>query len=268
MRLTPQWSLYNRRLAAAAPLPAFDPETLFAASERGFILDLSKYNLAPTSPTPGTNLSRVFVYDKANGGANSVNFSQLTSANQPTYQLDGALPYIQFDGVNDWMSTSDITVSADAITVIAAFRRSQSTNMEDLIGLSANPPGNAGTFRMCPTFDASANNAAFACRGSGSDAGARAADTLTGVNYVLTGLGDISSDQCIVRRNGVQAGSSVADQGAGTWASSTFYLGSRGGTGRFFNGRLYALLVINRVLTGTELTNAEAWAAAKCGLTI
>ena len=42
MRLTPQWSLYNRRLAAAAapPPPVFDPATLFGAGEKGIVINL------------------------------------------------------------------------------------------------------------------------------------------------------------------------------------------------------------------------------------
>ena len=72
----------------------------------------------------------------------------------------------------------------------------------------------------------------------------------------------------IIRRNGVQMQLTSTDQGSGGYVTNAAYLGARGGTTRFFNGRLYALLVVNRVLTGTELTNAEAWVASKCGITI
>lgn len=85
---------------------------------------------------------------------------------------------------------------------------------------------------------------------------------------MLTGIGDISLDTAVVRRNGVQLGSSATDQGAGAYQNAVAYLGSRGGSSRFFNGRVYALLLINRVLSGTELANAEAWVASKTGITI
>lgn len=277
MRLTPQWSLYNRRLAAAAaPPPAFDPATLFGAGEKGIVIDLHTATMINGTFNPvvvGEGVERL--YPQVYNYSTSLAFRQTTTSARPVLQQSGAVRWLSFDGTNDWMSTiagtgfNNIdTGGSDAVTLIAGLRRGQSANMEDVFGLSSNPPGTAGTYRLCPTFDAASDNAAFASRGDGSDAGARAGSTLVSTDYVLTGVGDISSDTTVVRRNGVQLGSSATDQGAGTYQNNVAYLGSRGGTSRFFNGRLYAILMINRVLTAVELSNAEAWVASKCGITI
>lgn len=244
----------------------FNPATLFASgAELGFVLDLASDALS--TRTPGTGVQTITTAVKGR------TFSQGTTTARPTYQLDGSLPYLQFDGVDDWMSIASLSFGAtDAVTVIAAMRRGQNVNVEDVFGIGINPQGGAypGAFCLASTVDAGTDNAGFTSQGNpgGAASFARAASTSVATNYVVAGIADISADTCIARRNGVQIQSTVTDQGSGNWGVYDAYLGARGGTSRFFNGRLYALIVINRVLTAGELAGAEAWAASKCGVTL
>lgn len=275
MRLTPQWSLKSRRLADSTPTGPFNIADLFTAGSYGLYMSVTDnvmYDVEGSAASINEAVYEAyFNYAVGSGVAGSTaSFRQITTANQPVLKQDGSVRYLDFDGVNDGLvsrSTVDIGTT-DAITVIAGILRDQNVNMEDIVGWGSNP-ADVNKFRLCATFDASTNNAAFASRGSTGDAGARAADTLTNTKYVLTGLGDISADTSIIRRNGVQMAASATDQGTGNYtANQNLHLGSRGGSSRYFNGRLYALVVINRVLSGAELANAEAWVASKTGITI
>jgi hypothetical protein len=240
--------------------PRLDPARLFAGSESGFALDLARDTLS--TMTPGTGVSSITTFVKG------MTFAQATSTKRPTYQLDGQLPYLQFDGVDDGMSMAGFSMGAtDAVTVVAAIRRSQSANLEDVIGLTTNP-GNAGAFVLASTYDAASNTAGFSSRGSGSVSAARAGSTAQGTPVILTGQADISLDRSLIRRNGAEIQPNAGDQGTGNWAAGDLFLGARGDTSRFFNGRIYALLLINRILTTEELVFAEAWAASRCGVTL
>lgn len=275
MRLTPQWSLYNRRLAAAAaPPPAFDPVSLFVGAERGVVIDFSDNNAATNSNVPiavGQGAERIIPsHLAASTYAGSLRGSAFID--KPLLQSAGGLYWLEFVGANsNSFSAPSWFPNTGAVTIIAGIRRGQSANTEDLFGLSANPPDNTQSFSLAATYDAASNTAGFASRGSNANvAAARAVSMAVGTDYVLTGIGNISTDTCISRRNGVQTGSDTVDQGSGNYApfGVTAYLGSRGNSSRYFTGRLYAMIIIHRVLTAGELANAEAWVASKCGITI
>ena len=185
----------------------FNPASLFGSGETGFVLDLDADALS--TRTPGTGVQTITTAIKG------VTFSQATTTRQPTYQLDGARPYLQFDGVDDWMSLASLDMGgSDAVTVIAGMRRGQNVNAEEVFGITTTPTAANGSFVLAATSDAASDSVGFASKGDGTNALARA------------------------------------------------------GSSRFFNGRLYALIVINRVLTAGELAGAEAWAASKCGITL
>jgi hypothetical protein len=61
-------------------------------------------------------------------------------------------------------------------------------------------------------------------------------------------------------------GQGTADQGTGQYGTYPLFLGARGGTTRYLNGALYALVAFNRLLTDEELRLLEDWVAARCGV--
>ena len=254
---------------AALRGPAWSPAALFRGGANGFWLDPGRIagvwqDAAGTVPATAAGQPVGLIGDLSGTGHD---FAQGTSAARPTLQQDaGGRHYLQFDGVDDWLSTPSFPRGSDAVTIIAALARNQSVNLEDLAGQSANPPGNAGTWVLAATYDASSNTVGFASRGSGGSAPGRASTTLPGSRVVITGQGKVGTDTAIIRRNGVQVGSSSVDQGSGEFGSYPVFIGARGGSMRFFNGALYGLLAINRLLTAEELILAEGWAAARGGV--
>jgi hypothetical protein len=80
---------------------------------------------------------------------------------------------------------------------------------------------------------------------------------------VAGGLGDISADSSLLRLNGVQVASSTNDQGTGNYGNYPLYLFARNGSSAFFQGRLYSLIVRNKLPTADELSGAETYVNSK-----
>lgn len=83
------------------------------------------------------------------------------------------------------------------------------------------------------------------------------------ITNVLTGIGDISGDQAILRVNGTQAAISTADQGTGTYGNYPLYIGARAGTSLYFNGYLYSLIVRGAQSTTQQISSAETYVNSK-----
>lgn len=248
------------------------PALLFDGSVKGLWIDPQDRSTLfqdTAGATPVTDLGQSIarINDKSGQGNH---FTQGTALSRPQYNWDDQQQeYLYFDGVNDWLSAAAYNWGVDAVTVVAAFTRRQSAVTEELLGISTTPTSANGSFVLAPTSDTASNNAGFASKGTGTNALARAGSTLVGSTpYVFTGIGDISADTCLIRRNGLQIGTSANDQGTGNYGNYPMYLGSRGGASRFYRGELYALFAIGRVLTAPELVYAERWAASKCGVTL
>lgn len=247
------------------------PALIFAGGYKGIVLDpevLSSMSQDTAGATPvtaaGQSVGRIL--DRSGNALHPV---QATAAAKPTYQVDGSTrPYLSFDGVDDWMGTTSVTWGTDEVTVIAAVTRLQDAVLADLLGLSTTPGTVGGNFVLASTSDAATTNAGFASSGDTGNALARAASTPINSQIVLTGMGRIGNDTALIRRNGVQIQSVTTDQGAGLYNAAPLYIGARGGASRFFQGRIYGLLAINRLLNPTELALAERWMAAKCGVTL
>ena len=174
--------------------------------------------------------------------------------------------YLAFDGTDDFLVTGNIDFSAtDEMTVIAGVRKLSDAAAGLVAELSTDSASNAGTFGMF----ASSTGASYTWRSRGTTDGI-ANTPLTfpaPITNVVTGLGDISNDQSILRVNGSQSATATSDQGTGNYAAAQpLYIGRRGGTTLPFNGHLYGLIVRGKTTAGTDLTNAESYMARKTGV--
>ena len=237
----------------------FNPATLFASgAELGFVLDLASDALS--TRTPGTGVQTITTAVKGRV------FSQGTTTARPTYQLDGSLPYLQFDGVDDWMTTSGgLSLTGSGRTIITAVRKTSDANIGSVI--ESRPAWTAsGLFaHFAPSAAATANYGARWNTSSVQSILNSASSFAAPHTAVLTST--FATGSHIERVNGVQVGSGAP---AGTLVNHTadVTIGARDGSSLFFTGRVYAMIVIDRVLTAGELAAAEAWAASKCGVTL
>ena len=242
----------------------FSPSALFANGEEGAWDDPSDLSTLFQNSN-GTTAVAVgdpvgYMADKSGNGNHAI---QATSTKRPTLQQDGSLYYLDFGG-DDGLATSDIDFTGgDQLTVCAGARKDTNTTMV-VAELSTNVSGNDGTFRLASL----ANTWRYGAKGTSIvnvDATTYAANALS----VLTALSDISTPVATIRVDGVQKDTSSTSQGTGNLGNHPLNIGSRNNGGSLFlDGRIYGFVIRSVLSTGADLTNLEAYMAAKTGVTI
>lgn len=254
-------NMASRRPATAAP--AFAPTSLFTGGEQGVLFDINPANTGTSVGNPVSSLV------DASGRGNTATSSNAGS--QPILQQNGARHYLEFDGVNDWMQTAAFDLGArDELTVILGLRKLVNTPAGIPVEFSGNAFSNPGAFYLAaPEGTGSGADYRFFARGNSAPAAAVTSGAILAPDTcVLTAAADISANSRILRRNGVKVGGSTIAMGGGNWRNYPLYLGARAGSSLGFTGWIFGLIVINRQLGVAELAAAEAWMAAKAGVTI
>jgi hypothetical protein len=196
-----------------------------------------------------------------NTGVNLPPYQRVNTATD--YDTAGFPHYLRFDGVDDSLQTNSIDfTSTDKMTVFAGVRKLSDAAIAILVELSFSSTNNGGFGIQAP--QALAPRYGFNSRGT-----ANASLFVTGfqapTTNVLTGIGDISGDQAILRVNGTQAGSSTTDQGTGTYGNYPLFIGRRGGTSLPFNGHLYQLIVRGAQSSLPQVQAGEKWTNNRTG---
>ena len=243
----------------ARSIGGFNPRSLFAGGVKGVVFDLSDLSTV-FSDTAGTTPAVIDgtiarINDKSGNGANA---TQATGINQPLLKATGSRYRVLFDGSNDILQTAAIDMSAgDEITIVLGLNKTSDAAtqvvMENTTGV--------GSFRVY--IPAAGTGYVHGMTGTASTD-----TTATGfaapATSVVTGLGKIGTDTNIIRVNGVQRTTNVADLGTGNMGNFALSLGSR--VGSFpFSGSIFALIIINRLLTAAEITLAENWVNSRTG---
>lgn len=243
----------------------FSPLSLFAASEQGAWYDpsdLSSMSQDSAGSTPVTAAGQVVgrILDKSGRGNHA---TQSTTASKPVLRQSGALYYLEFDGVDDFLVTSAINFSAtDAMSVFAGVRKLSDAAVGMVAELSTNATGNNGTFYWTAPATASGGDYRWVSRGTVTSTVAPNG-LAAPVTNLLTGQGKISTDTCSTRVDGVDSLSSTADQGTGNFGNYPLYIGRRGGTTQPFSGHIYGLIV--RGALTADPVPTETWLNAKTG---
>ena len=202
----------------------------------------------------------------ANDGVSLPEYQRVVDAN--TYDATGFPLYLRFDGVDDALSTGNIDFTGtDKMTVWAGVRKLSYAATGILCELSAVATSNSGTFYISAPEAAGVNKFTLLSRGTVSSSAAVLSATYNApVTAIVSGIGDISGDSAIIRVNGVQAASSTADQGTGTYGNYPLYIGRRGGTMFPFNGRIYQLIVRGAQSSLSQIEATEAYIKQKMRL--
>jgi hypothetical protein len=241
--------------------------TLFGESEPGLWLDPSDLSTVFTD-TAGTTPAVVGdpvarINDKSGRGNHA---TQSVLASRPILRQDGGLHYLEFDGVDDGMSTGTITPGTDKAQVIAGVRK-LAGDPGMIVESSTTTFGNNGSLRLT---DNSQTSGQYAFVSSGTAiSGVVASGFAPPRTDVVTGLGDISGDTATLRVGGVQVAQNTADQGTGNFLAYPLFIGSRNNNQLRFRGRIYSLVVrFGPNLDADRIALAEAYAAAKTGITL
>lgn len=197
---------------------------------------------------------------------------QLTAASRPTLQQDSSGKYyLSFDGVDDYLSTGSIDFTAtDKMTVLAGVQKNSDAAAGIVVELSADRLANAGAFSLYAPAGGT-NQYLFGSRGTVDGAFAVVSPRTypTTQTAVLTGIGNISGDQSLLRVNGSTAATEwTIDQGTGNFGNYPLYIGRRNGASIPFKGHLYGLIVRGAQTDDNHLTPAEKYLAYKSGVTL
>ena len=252
----------------AGYLPAgydFNPRELFSASEQGIWLDPSDFSTmfqdaAGTTPVTALGQPVGKILDKSGRGNHA---SQTTSASRPTLQQDSnGLYYLSFDGTDDGMATPSIDFTGtDKMTVWVGVRKLS----DAALGVLVEPwptSYNNGHFAILAPIDPASLDFSSRTRGTLLTS-ATASGIAAPITSVLCADMSISDDRNILRVNGVQAASSVDDQGTGNYGNYPLYIGRRGGTTFPFNGRIYQLIIRGAASNVGQIAAGEAYVNSK-----
>lgn len=179
------------------------------------------------------------------------------------YDTTGFPLYLSFNGSNQWMRTNAIDFTAtDKMTVFAGVRKLSDASLGCVAGTFSS--GSAGVFELLAPRFAPGEKYGFLSAGTLSAVAitSNAAFSAPATN-VLTGIGNISGDQAILRANGVQVGSSTDNQGTGNYGNYSLHLGIRPSSAFPFAGRLYQLVVRGAQSTAQQITDAETYINSK-----
>lgn len=187
---------------------------------------------------------------------------QATAASRPLWQKTLAA----FDGTDDsWGSAASIDfTSTDKVTVIAGVRKTSFVAIGIVAELSAVASTNNGAFFLAGPANPGQSEFTYLSRGT-ANASAVATGQPSPVTAVLTGISDIAAPSTTLRVNGTPVVSG-ATQGTGNFGNYPLFIGRRNNASLPFNGNLYGLIVIGRLLSAFELSVCERYMAQQAGI--
>lgn len=201
--------------------------------------------------------------DKSGNGHHAI---QPENTFRPTYDINSGLPYIFFDGVDDYLyvPTFDMRGTAE-VTLSIAMRAVQSGQIGPVCELTELSSATSGTFALFSN-GVSGDSISWRSRGTINTILTLQRGESLPATSVLVCKGSIPLSYMEVRRNGAQLGTSGADQGTGVWAVDSMFMGRRGGTGILFEGSVYGMSISNDFPSEAQVASLEQYYADKIGL--
>lgn len=244
---------------------SFSPLALFSNGEQGMWYDPSDLtsmfqDSAGTTPVTAAGQPVGLLRDKS---GNNNHASQPTAASRPILRNTGALWYLQFDGVDDFMVTANVNFSIQSeMSVFAGVTKSGDLAIGVVAELSASIATNNGTFALlAPGTVAATYKVQF--KGTLLSE-CLAVGYVAPVTNVLVGNGSIGFNQ-FFRVSGVQTNGDAL-QGSGSFGNFPVYIGRRGDTTLPFAGFLYGLVIRGKYSSTGDITVTEQYLAGKSGV--
>lgn len=245
----------------------FSPGDLFEQGEQGVWLDPSDMTTlfqdsAGTVPVTAADQPVGRILDKSGRG------NHATTANTAILRNSGALWWLEFDGINDFFATSNITFTSDKMLIGAAIRKTSDAAVGAVMEFSSAIGSNNGTFNMLAPGAAAAATVQTGMKGTTRKDVSTTAIFAAPVTLVVTGQGDIAAGTSRILVNDVQRMADATGLGTGTFGNFPLYIGMRAGTSLPFAGNLYGLIVRETLSTNAEVTSLNRYLGSKCGVAI
>lgn len=192
---------------------------------------------------------------------------QSTAASRPTLQQDASgYYYLNYDGVDDFMTTGSVDFSAtNKMTVWAGINKASDAARGTFLGLGTTPTVSAGCFAIEAPGAALTN---FSGNSGGTSLSGFSFVQAAPYSTVLTLSDDISAPALDVRSNAVSRASSAISQGTGNFSNNIIYFGRLGGTSNPFSGREYQTVIRGAASTAQQVSSTETFVGSKMGIVL
>lgn len=248
-------------------------KSLFANNEQGFAYDpndLSTMFQDAAGIVPVTAAGQPVGLMKDKSGRNNHAF-QTTSASRPILRQNAetGANYLEFDGSDDFLQTSNIDFTGtDKVSLFAGVRKLSDAASGILAELSTS--GQAGSFYVSAPHSANSRNYALYSRGSAPhlNAALAPANYLAPISNVISAKASIGGDSQVLRIDGGQVAQSFTDQGVGNYGNYPLYIGRRAGTSIPFNGHIYGLIGVGKLVSDDETLAIEKELAKRTGVAL
>lgn len=258
-----------RRRGGFSPVSA-----LFGSGEQGYIIPWLPGTVwkdtARTVPCTAHDDLIAFADDISGNGHH---FYQPVESKRFKWQTDGARYWALPDAFDDFMSTvAAVPLSAsDKLTVWAGFRKLSEAAVSVMWDTSPTTITNNGSIAFVLPTAVNSGQISFSGRGTGLGGQNTTALASAPLTVVASCLYDIAganlATEIMARINGAipaltPAGSSL---GTGNFGNYTHYLGCRGGTSLFFNGRIGPVIARGGATSAELIAATEQWVNSKTG---
>ena len=241
---------------------------LFANGEQGFFYDPNDLSTmfqdaAGTIPVTGAGQPVGLILDKS--GRNNHAF-QANSAPRPILRKNAVTGanYLEFDGSDDFLQTSYIDFTGtDKVSLFAGVR---TLIKHEGVILESSANSNTSTGNLLVSVEAISNSYLFRSKGTTGGA-SRFGIYPAPHSAVLTAKAQISTDLQSLSVNGV-FGRADTDQGTGNYGNYPLYIGRRAGTSLPFNGHIYSLIGVGKLVSDSETAAIEKELAKRTGVTL
>lgn len=251
------------QMLMASQAGVFSPSDLFAGGEFGAWYDPSDYSTmwqdtGGTTPITGAGQLVARIDDKSGNG---INLTQSNSSLRPTTRTSGDLKYLEFADP-DYMNSSDFT--DDLLIAGSGFVAASTSNADDLGWTCGEYETISVTDRIYICHDTRTNRLGIVYGPTGS------VDTILynsemDVNPHVVGYVDEGSTSRLY-----VDGTAQTDTGTPTASFSVadrrIALGDRSQFDGQFAGDVYGVVLIDRELTSTEISDLNTWLSNKAGI--
>lgn len=178
---------------------------------------------------------------------------------QTEYQIEGFPYYLQFDGVDDLMSTAatvNLSSTSELVVMTAVNVPPEQTARATVLELGASyaNPGCVGV--EAPMFTATSVGMGY--RGNGVEVARSVSAGKDPIGTVVFGATlDLNAPLAQLRVNSANKQQGTLSVGPGPFANATLFLGARNGNGQRFKGRLYGAVICGKRVLSPELNSLE-----------
>lgn len=216
------------------------------------------------------NTSFTADYCQLERGNSATNIQVTTTAFDTTEEGFDNTHYLYFDGVDDFLRTSDIDFTGtDKVSLFTGVRKFSDAVQAVLVELSSAWSTNAGSFAILAPSYVGGKGYTSAARLSVADSANQQAIVNAGytspVSSVITSL--YAADTRL-RIDGQLKITNTANKGSGNYGNYPLYIGRRGGGSIPLNGHIYGLIGIGKLVSDTETAAIEKELAKRTGVTL